>query len=145
MAGYATSIGEYSPEVNAVAAPVIQNHSEIACILCVIGFTRHLPAAELPNIGTRLATRTEAGYQGIHIRLLDRTITGCWNVGRIPAMQAVCSPRRRCGAARVSGPPQRSPTVTASTDHRAGAHNHGRPRREGRCVASVATDSELRR
>jgi DNA-binding IclR family transcriptional regulator len=54
MAGYATSIGEYSPEVNAVAAPVIQNHSEIACILCVIGFTRHLPAAELPNIGTRL-------------------------------------------------------------------------------------------
>ncbi|MFC4950142.1 IclR family transcriptional regulator [Pseudonocardia sp. GCM10023141] len=56
--GYATSVGEYSPDTNAVAAAVIRGNSQVTAILCVIGYAADLPAQDLPRLGERLVRLT---------------------------------------------------------------------------------------
>ena len=53
--GYATSAGEYQPDVNAVAAAITRGNTEIVSVLCVVGFRRHLPVSALDSLGRRLA------------------------------------------------------------------------------------------
>lgn len=53
--GYATSAGEFRPEFNAVAAAITRGNSEIVALLCVAGYTHHLPVAELDQLGERLS------------------------------------------------------------------------------------------
>lgn len=53
--GYATSAGEYRPDVNAVASAITRGNTEIVSVLCVVGFPRHLPVSELEPLGRRLA------------------------------------------------------------------------------------------
>lgn len=52
-AGYATSIGEYDPRVNAVAA-VANRRPSAEVVLCVIGLQQHLPKSALSMVGSRL-------------------------------------------------------------------------------------------
>jgi DNA-binding IclR family transcriptional regulator len=53
--GYATSAVEFRPEFNAVAAAITRGHAEIVALLCVAGYARHLPVAELDHLGERLS------------------------------------------------------------------------------------------
>lgn len=55
QAGYATSAGEFRPEFNAVAAAITRGSAEIVAILCLAGYTRHLPLKDLDPLGRRLA------------------------------------------------------------------------------------------
>jgi IclR family transcriptional regulator, KDG regulon repressor len=53
--GYATSAGEFRPEFNAVAAAITRGNAEITSLLCIAGYTHHLPAADLDRLGERLS------------------------------------------------------------------------------------------
>lgn len=53
--GYATSAGEFRPEFNAVAAAITRGNSEIVSLLCIAGYTHHLPATDLDRLGERLS------------------------------------------------------------------------------------------
>jgi DNA-binding IclR family transcriptional regulator len=51
--GYAVDLGAFSPEINAVA--VVANQSdEMETVLCIIGYTRHLPRKKVDVLGERL-------------------------------------------------------------------------------------------
>ena len=53
--GYATSAGEFRPEFNAVASAITRGNAEIVSLLCIAGYTHHLPAADLDRLGERLS------------------------------------------------------------------------------------------
>ena len=53
--GYATSAGEFRPDFNAVASAITRGNSEIVSLLCIAGYTHHLPAADLDRLGERLS------------------------------------------------------------------------------------------
>ncbi len=52
--GYATSLGERDPNVNAVAV-VAGGGSGNELVLCVVGFQRHFPKSRVPAVGKRMS------------------------------------------------------------------------------------------
>lgn len=52
--GFATSLEEYEPGVNAVASCVMGRRGEVATVVCLIGAPTDLPAEALPAWGARL-------------------------------------------------------------------------------------------
>jgi DNA-binding IclR family transcriptional regulator len=51
--GYAVDLGDFRPEINAVA--VVANQSdEMETVLCILGYTRHLPRKKVDVLGERL-------------------------------------------------------------------------------------------
>jgi DNA-binding IclR family transcriptional regulator len=53
--GYATSAGEFRPDFNAVASAITRGNAEIVSLLCIAGYTHHLPTADLDRLGERLS------------------------------------------------------------------------------------------
>lgn len=52
--GYGWSDGEYQPDVNAVAAPVLTAERQVALVLCLIGSTRDFPRDRIDAYGQEL-------------------------------------------------------------------------------------------
>lgn len=63
--GYSTSVGEYYPGHNAVAAPVFGGDGSPAFLLVVVGAETHLGAAELDRVGAEVAAGAERATKRI--------------------------------------------------------------------------------
>jgi DNA-binding IclR family transcriptional regulator len=63
--GYSTSVGEYYPGHNAVAAPVFNADGSPAFLLVVVGAEAHLGAAELDRVGAEVVAGAERATKRI--------------------------------------------------------------------------------
>lgn len=103
--GFATSVGEYYPDHNALAAPMFDRHGQVTHLLVIVGFAFELPAERLEAYGELLREAAEA--------ITDR-VGGCY-----PRLQqAPADPRGKSKRQRRLPDGARAESQASQSDHK---------------------------